>query len=569
MQTPETDGPRPSDGAGTLDGPGAIIQLDRQGTVTALSGPAAALLGDVAGRPATELLFATDGQPLSPRLFTALASREELAPLRQGGLTLQARTTDGTTRAVGVWLQTGDDDAIRLRLRGVPDPEATAGTPTRAMLAACRARAALLRRPAATDEILRGFCQALMDAGYPGAVVHLAEPGVTTEVRPVAWARQGVTEVAQAPDAMALAEDSGMAEALRSGQPASDRCLPRWLAGWVAEAGPPQPAACLILPLGAAGQGGTGVVGLFGEDPATFDAAEAELLAELARDLGRALAGGPAQPQDAAGDGELSGILEAAPDCLAALDRQGRLRYLNSGGLNLLGRPEEAAWHQQPLTDFQPEAAARRFLDEALPAALAQGSWRGETTLRSAHGTEIPVDQTLVAQPGADGRVHTLFTIIRDISDRKREEARLRDSEEKYRRILEAAQEGFWIVHDQLQGDERPQLRFKVPVSKGSRIVLVDLPEVRYFQADGHYTQVYTGDGHCLCNLSVSDLERRLDTTQFVRIHRSYIVNLQHTQVLERMDDQWCVTVGDDADGERLPVSRRNVEKVKVMLGVS
>ncbi|HKJ70715.1 MAG TPA: LytTR family transcriptional regulator DNA-binding domain-containing protein [Gammaproteobacteria bacterium] len=263
---------------------------------------------------------------------------------------------------------------------------------------------------------------------------------------------------------------------------------------------------------------------------------------------------------------ELAGILEVTPDFLAALDLEGRIRFLNRGARDLLGGSAEAAGPGHLLTDFQPETAARRFLEEALPAALEGGSWHGESALRSAHGAEIPVELTLVAR-SEGGRTRSLFTIIRDISDRKREEERLRDSEEKYRRILEAAQEGFWIVHDQLQGEERPQLRFKVPVSRGSRIVLLDLPEVRYFQADGHYTQVFTGDGSFLCNLSVSDLERRLDATQFVRIHRSYIINLQYIDVLERVDEQWCVTIG--GNGERLPVSRRNVEKVKVMLGVS
>ncbi len=105
-------------------------------------------------------------------------------------------------------------------------------------------------------------------------------------------------------------------------------------------------------------------------------------------------------------------------------------------------------------------------------------------------------------------------------------------------------------------------------MNKGSRIILVNLPEVRYFQADGHYTQVYTGRESYLCNLSLFDLERRLDSSQFIRIHRSYIINLEHIEVLERVDNQWYVTP-DTLENERLPVSRRNLRKLKVILGIS
>jgi PAS domain S-box-containing protein len=549
----------------------AVLQLDGEGSVASLSDPARALFGAVSGVRPDCILRDASGAPLTPEFFATLLAQPELEPLRRTGLSLQACTAGGERVAVRVVVEPGSGETgARLVVRREHSPSDVAGLPARALLAASRGRAALLRHAGRRDAMLQGFCQALIEAGYAGAVVHLGEEDDPERLTPAAWARPGGgAEAAQAPEPLNLGgADDGVAEALRTGRPGTGRCLPRWLEGWVGQAGAEGASPCLTLPVGAEGGPVRGVVGLFGEDPAGLAEPEVGLLAGLAQDLGRSLAACRPEAGTNGREDDLAGMLEAAPDFLAVLDQDGTLRYLNRAGVQLLGCAEAGDCLGHRLSEFQPDGAGSRFLDEALPAALESGSWRGESALVSAHGTEIPVDQTLVAEADEDGGNGRLFTIIRDISDRKQEEARLRDSEEKYRRILEAAQEGFWIVHDQLQGDERPQLRFKVPVSKGSRIVLLDLPEVRYFQADGHYTQVYTDTGNFLCNLSVSDLERRLDSTQFLRIHRSYILNLQFIQVLERVDDQWMVTVARD-DGERLPVSRRNVEKVKVMLGVS
>ena len=66
----------------------------------------------------------------------------------------------------------------------------------------------------------------------------------------------------------------------------------------------------------------------------------------------------------------------------------------------------------------------------------------------------------------------------------------------------------------------------KIPTVSQNRIVLVNADEVTYIRSEGHYTWVSTAQGSSFCNLNIGDLAERLDGASFLRIHRSYLANL-------------------------------------------
>ena len=109
---------------------------------------------------------------------------------------------------------------------------------------------------------------------------------------------------------------------------------------------------------------------------------------------------------------------------------------------------------------------------------------------------------------------------------------------------------------------------FKLPVYRNKQVLLVDLEKVACIKAEGHYTTLYTADDHYLCNLSLSDLEGRIRHRHFVRVHRSYLVNMRFAKAFEKVDEQ-CYLVVDDQEELRVPVSRSNVSKLKQMLGLA
>ena len=114
----------------------------------------------------------------------------------------------------------------------------------------------------------------------------------------------------------------------------------------------------------------------------------------------------------------------------------------------------------------------------------------------------------------------------------------------------------------------QPQRRrlLKVPTVAGQRIVLVDADDIVHLQSEGHYTQVATAEGRRFCNLAIGDLEGRLDPGQFMRVHRSHIVNLRRVAQLHRPGGRLLLQL--EGVAEPVPVSRSSAAVVLRRLGL-
>ena len=120
----------------------------------------------------------------------------------------------------------------------------------------------------------------------------------------------------------------------------------------------------------------------------------------------------------------LVSILEATTDFVGTFDRAGNIQYLNRAGRAILhlGEGELAS---KRLPDLFPPWACTLVEQQAVPAALAVGSWKGESALRTS-GSELPVSQVVLAHHPAGDSEQYFSTIARDISERKQLEAQLR-----------------------------------------------------------------------------------------------------------------------------------------------
>ncbi|WP_168794062.1 LytTR family DNA-binding domain-containing protein [Paraburkholderia aromaticivorans] len=112
-----------------------------------------------------------------------------------------------------------------------------------------------------------------------------------------------------------------------------------------------------------------------------------------------------------------------------------------------------------------------------------------------------------------------------------------------------------------------PRRLFKIPVYRKNRVILLDLKEIVRFQGDGHYTTIVTKDDRYLSNLSLADLELRLDSSIYLRVHRSHIVSLQYAVELVKLDESVNLVM-DDAEQTQVPVSRSRTAQLKELLGV-
>jgi two-component system LytT family response regulator len=106
-----------------------------------------------------------------------------------------------------------------------------------------------------------------------------------------------------------------------------------------------------------------------------------------------------------------------------------------------------------------------------------------------------------------------------------------------------------------LQTHERQRL--VVPTSTGD--LLLDADEIDWIEADDYYAAVHVGNKRHLIRESLSSLDGRLDSTRFVRAHRSAIVNIDRVREVRNEAGETMLVL---RNGARVPVSRRRREQV-------
>ncbi len=113
-------------------------------------------------------------------------------------------------------------------------------------------------------------------------------------------------------------------------------------------------------------------------------------------------------------------ILEATTDLVGMMTAEGELLYINAAGRKMLGfDPRETV--KGHISTVHP-AWAMEIVKEAIPTAMREGFWSGETAVLTLEGQEMPVSQVIIAHLDTKGGIEFLSTIIRDLSDRKRAE---------------------------------------------------------------------------------------------------------------------------------------------------
>ena len=109
----------------------------------------------------------------------------------------------------------------------------------------------------------------------------------------------------------------------------------------------------------------------------------------------------------------------------------------------------------------------------------------------------------------------------------------------------------------------------RIPVVSNQQVVFVDAEEVLCLESQAHYTRVFTREGQHFCNLSIGDLQARLDPVRFMRVHRCFIVNLQAVAGLGREGSKTVLSLKGGRLREPIPVSRNEVARLREALGLA
>jgi two-component system LytT family response regulator len=111
-----------------------------------------------------------------------------------------------------------------------------------------------------------------------------------------------------------------------------------------------------------------------------------------------------------------------------------------------------------------------------------------------------------------------------------------------------------------------PAQHNRVVVKKNGVIKIIPVVDIHYLEADDDYVKLSTTEGIFHKNKTMSFFERTLDAELFIRIHRSYIINLaQVTKIELKEKDSYIVLLKSDI---WLPVSKTGYGKLKAALGL-
>ena len=87
-----------------------------------------------------------------------------------------------------------------------------------------------------------------------------------------------------------------------------------------------------------------------------------------------------------------------------------------------------------------------------------------------------------------------------------------------------------------------------------------------YLEAADDYVKIHTKEGYFLKNKTMSHFEPVLDVQQFVRTHRSYIVNIHQITRIEPYEKENYVALLKS--GAKVPVSKSGYGKLRQVLGL-
>jgi two-component system, NtrC family, sensor kinase len=121
----------------------------------------------------------------------------------------------------------------------------------------------------------------------------------------------------------------------------------------------------------------------------------------------------------------LNTIIENTTDIIATASPDGTLLYLNNAGRRFMKIGLDESITDYRIADFHRGWALAQAMTEAIPYAIRDGSWLGESELSNCAGEMFRISQLILAHKDETGRLLYLSSVIRDITERQKSEEQL------------------------------------------------------------------------------------------------------------------------------------------------
>ncbi len=104
----------------------------------------------------------------------------------------------------------------------------------------------------------------------------------------------------------------------------------------------------------------------------------------------------------------------------------------------------------------------------------------------------------------------------------------------------------------------------RIVVKQNQKIIIIPVEEIKYLEAQDDYVMIYSEKGNFLKEKTMKYFEENLKINNFIRIHRSYIVNISYIKQIELFEkDSYKVIL---INGTKLPVSKTGYQKLKELI---
>jgi two-component system LytT family response regulator len=114
-------------------------------------------------------------------------------------------------------------------------------------------------------------------------------------------------------------------------------------------------------------------------------------------------------------------------------------------------------------------------------------------------------------------------------------------------------------THDQESG-----ILNRIVVKSGRKIQVIPVESIYYIESQDDFVMIYCRDGHFMKQKTMKFFEQHLDDKQFVRIHRSFLLNLMYISEIQQYEkESWIVLT---KQGAKLKVSKAGYANLKEKL---
>lgn len=104
----------------------------------------------------------------------------------------------------------------------------------------------------------------------------------------------------------------------------------------------------------------------------------------------------------------------------------------------------------------------------------------------------------------------------------------------------------------------------RVVIKSGGRIYFLKVEEIDWIEAESNYLSLHSGNQSHLISETMSDFHAKLDSQQFIRIHRSSIINTERVKDIQALfKGEYVITL---TSGKRLKSSRGYRRELQVLL---